>query len=276
MLKARACGRDLVVSVWKFPCGEVGVKIDGFDGAVLTGENVRVYLEWQGNDDIIALAPLVDIIKAAGANSWSLSMPYFPYSRQDRRCSEGEAHALKVFCTILNSLGFSFVRTLDPHSYVLEALVDNLRAVSQDDCAYCLPVHDVLVAPDAGAEKKIFKHRQVESLEESSPIVLCATKFRDTLGKITGTHLQADKSDIDGKRICVVDDLCDGGATFLAVAEAIYAVGKPAELNLYVTHGMFTKGYSELMDVYNNIYVHSLGQVAPAIPECYKARIRTI
>jgi ribose-phosphate pyrophosphokinase len=267
---------DLGIKVWKFPCGEVGVKAAAVRDRVLTGEHVRVELDWEGNDDIMALAQLVDIVKNAGAKSWSLKIPYFPYSRQDRRCSPGEAHALKVFCMFLNSLGFSEVRTLDAHSYVLEALVDNLSALPQEECACFLPVHEVLVAPDAGAEKKIYKHAQVTCLnEEDSPKVLCASKFRAQDGSITGVYLQADESDIKDKLVCVVDDLCDGGATFLSVGGAVRALG-PATLNLYVTHGMFTKGYDALFSVFDNIYVRNHWGLAPPVPVQYNGRFHLI
>jgi len=275
MLTARVAGRDLGVKVWKFPCGETGVKIESCAERVLVGEVVKVILRWEGNDDLVALAQLVDIVKNAGARAWTLLIPYFPYSRQDRRCSPGEAHALKVFCVMLNSLGFDLVTTYDAHSSVLEALVDKLRVTPQEECAYNLPVHDVLVAPDAGAEKKVFKHYQVADAAIGTK-VLCASKVRDPEGKITGMRLPAQPFDIADKSVCVVDDLCDGGATFLAVADAIRATARPSELNLYVTHGMFTKGYDALLSKYDIIFVQNLGMTAPEVPECYTSRIRII
>lgn len=259
MISASCCGTDLNVKVWKFPCGEVGVKIENASKVVLAGEHIWVHLDWQGNDDLMALAQVVDIVKAAGARSWSLDIPYFPYGRQDRRCSPGEAHALKVFATILNSFKFSVVRTFDPHSYVLEALVDNLVTLTQSDCAYDLPMFEYLVAPDAGAEKKIFTN-YVANFADG---VLCASKVRAPDGKILSTTLHGGEA-IEGKTVCVMDDICDGGATFIELGKVLSEYN-PKTLCLYVTHGMFTKGVDELLGLYDTIYTANLCNKSPEV-----------
>jgi ribose-phosphate pyrophosphokinase len=157
----------------------------------------------------------------------------------------------------INSLKFNKVTTLDAHSYVLEAVVDNLLVVPQWACADRLPLHDVLIAPDAGAAKKIFTLNMVACAKVE---VLIANKTRHANGAVTTTLDGCQRA--LGKRVCVVDDLCDGGATFLSLAEILlencrFAGGEPAELNLYVTHGFFTKGVETLLAFYDNIYVHN-------------------
>jgi phosphoribosylpyrophosphate synthetase len=49
----------------------------------------------------------------------------------------------------------------------------------------------------------------------------------------------------EGKRILIVDDICDGGATFVLLADQLYANGAE-EVNLFVTHGIFSKGLKPL------------------------------
>lgn len=162
---------------------------------------------------------------------------------------------------MLNNLGFSFVRTLDAHSYVLEALVENLQVVPQEECAYNLPVFDYLIAPDAGAEKKVFKHYQVR--EEMTQGVLCASKVRGLDGKILSATIHGAEV-IEGKNVCVVDDLCDGGATFIELGKLLRQY-KPKTMSLYVTHGMFTKGVDSLLDLYDNLYTHNLCNQSAAV-----------
>jgi len=251
MLKATSmAGWDIPLKVWKFPCGEVGVKIEsGFANGEV---EVAVTLMWEGNDDLIALGQLVDALRHAGVERISLNIPYFPYSRQDRRCNSGEGHALKMVAAYINSLNFSTVYTMDAHSYVLEAVVNNLRVTEQEDCAFMLPSFDVFVAPDAGASKKIFK---LTSTFEGAE-VLVADKKRDAIGRIIETRVSGGES-ITGKSVCVVDDLCDGGATFVELGKVLKKY-EPASLNLYVTHGFFTKGVEILTPFYETIYVSNL------------------
>lgn len=261
------------LKVWKFPCGEVGARID-FTNFLLGSEDrpTSILLDWQGSDDLLALMQVVDILKNAGEKHIELIIPYFPYSRQDRRCSPGEAHSLKVFTKVINSLGFSKVFTFDPHSHVLEALVDNLEFFHQKDLVVRsgLPYYDVLVAPDAGAEKKIFSYQSVKSGKSQ---VVCAGKVRGPDGAITSVTLP-EGLDLTDKTVCVVDDLCDGGATFIGLGEKLKEKN-PKSLNLYVTHGMFTKGYDKLLEIYDLIHVYYLSPIAPPLGPEHDGRIIT-
>lgn len=244
---------ELEVTQWKFPCGEVGVKIDS--AWQVMGHDVSVMVHWEGNDDLIALGQVVDILRHSGAKDIYLFMPYFPYSRQDRRCNPGEAHALKLVAQYINSLNFRMVYTDDAHSYVLEALVNNLDTVDQANCALNLDKYDFLVAPDAGAEKKVYSHDQVKRGET---MVITATKKRDSNGKIIETTIP-NPWQVADMTVCVADDICDGGATFVPLAEELRK-NNPSQLDLYVTHGMFTNPdrFVQLCDLFDNIYVRNL------------------
>ena len=241
------------VKVWKFPCGEVGVKLDETLTYGLFDAVVGIRCDFESNDDLIALGQLVDAINVFNPKSLSLAMPYFPYARQDRRCNPGEGHALKMIGSYINSLNFTHVIVKDAHSTVLSAVVDRLHDLPQEWCAKALPKFDFLVSPDAGAEKKVFKHAQVV---DGGTQVLTAHKRRSPDGKITDVYVP-DVDRITGKRVCVVDDLCDGGATFHELGRKLIFEA-PAELSLYITHGMFTKGLDELLKIYDNIYVSEL------------------
>lgn len=245
-------GEEVEISCWKFPAGEVGVKVVGVvPAAVVAG----VVLKWESNNDLLLLLQLNDIIdhyiKPAVKQ---LYIPYFPYSRQDRRCFQGESHSLKVVGNLINGMSFDCVTTEDAHSTVLDAVVNNLHNVPQEVCAVDLPKFDVIVAPDAGAAKKIFFHNQVVNGDTQ---VVIANKVRGEKGLLLSVELSGNV-DISGKNICVVDDLCDGGATFIELGKVLHK-HSPASMSLYVTHGLFTKGVDQLLGgCYSNIYVHNL------------------
>jgi ribose-phosphate pyrophosphokinase len=88
--------------------------------------------------------------------------------------------------------------------------------------------------------------------------MLQATKKRDLqTGKIIGYEL-IDKPDLSGKLVLVVDDICDGGGTFLALSNAIDEhSGNACEKHLYVTHGIFSKGKEVLNNHYSKVFCYN-------------------
>jgi ribose-phosphate pyrophosphokinase len=100
-----------------------------------------------------------------------------------------------------------------------------------------------LVSPDAGATKKTLK---VAQHYEGLKVINC-DKIRDTMtGEITGTYVNWGFS-MKEMRLLIVDDICDGGMTFIKIAEAVQKF-KPKSIDLYVTHGIFSKGLEPLLD----------------------------
>jgi ribose-phosphate pyrophosphokinase len=249
----RAVGQEFKVKEWNFPTGESGVKIEDMGYYDFTNVNhFTINFIWEGDSSLIRLLLLVDAIRHYESKApIHLVIPYFPYSRQDRRCHEGESHSLKVVANLINSCKFAMVTTQDAHSYVLEALIDNLVVVGQDLCAIELSDYDYVIAPDAGAAKKV---ESVANKVSGGKFLTCHKKRE---GGTVSVKLEEGTS-LKNKSVVVVDDLCDGGATFLAVAKAIREKYDPSVLDLYVTHGFFTKGIDELSKQYDNIYTHNL------------------
>ena len=104
----------------------------------------------------------------------------------------------------------------------------------------------VLVAPDAGAIKKVLKVAQVTGL----PMVR-ADKIRDVnTGAITETVVYSDH--IKDKSFLIVDDICDGGRTFIELEKVLRPL-TDAYVYLYVTHGIFSKGL-EPLGCFNKVY----------------------
>lgn len=257
MLNLKVNGHEVELKSWKFPAGEVGVLIPK------VGDNVRVslILTMPTSDEIIMYLNVLDALSRQGVHYSQIEVhiPYLPYGRQDRACHEGESFALEVFGRLICSLPFfDKIYTKDVHSAMsilaLERFGNGLVEVinqPQSDCAKYLPKHDALIAPDKGAASKAITHFQVAALG-----VPCFTILKERKdGQVTYVDFPFDT--ISGK-VCVVDDICDGGATFLALAEMLYRTQPEiTQLNLYVTHGIFSKGVEELLKKYATIYVHN-------------------
>lgn len=202
-------------------------------------------------DSFGLLLVAVDALKRLnGIDSIELFIPYFPGARQDRVANMGEALTVKVYADIINSMNLDGVYIMDPHSDVTPALINNCWVT--DNHKFVLEVlrrlypkkdapTPILISPDAGAHKKVIDVAKFLTTYNMVEIVKCS-KIRNTgTGELSGFQVHAD--DLGQKDCIIVDDICDGGGTFIGLAEKLKAKGS-GNIYLAVTHGIFSKGFS--------------------------------
>ena len=196
-------------------------------------------------------------LKEIGVKSVNLYIPYCIGGRSDRKFQEGGINYIKtVIAPIINSQNFNEVRIMDPHSDVLEACISNftkftnwgVTKMALDD------INDVdnicLVSPDAGAYKKVFDVAKWFGIND----IITASKVRDVAtGKILRTEVPSIENHTDMKYV-IVDDICDGGRTFIELAKVIKEQKPEAKIYLVVTHGIFSAGFGELNNYFERIY----------------------
>lgn len=250
MIKIIKNGLALDFKSFLFPGGEISVKLKAHDYRFFhsTGQ-ITILANLTNANDIMELVMVKDALgRIVPGNTVNLFMPYVPYARQDRVCDKGESFSLYTFAKLINLLNFNSVIICDPHSEVTPALINNVKVISQFDLVnknLALTnriIHCVLVSPDAGANKKtaeIAKYLGHDSFVR-------ADKLRDlTNGNIKETIVYCD--DFKGKDVVCVDDICDGGRTFIELAKVCKAKNC-GKFILYVTHGIFSKGVKVLFD----------------------------
>lgn len=233
-----------------FPGGEVSVRLLEVDKLYDYSE-VLIFANLLSAKDIIELLMVTDAIRRVVPTiKVSLTIPYIPYARQDRVSVEGEALSIAVFAKLINSQNYETVTVWDPHSDVSSALIDRGVIIDQEYFAISIPVkweNIVLIAPDAGAVKKINKLAQLTGCS-----VIVATKTRNPeTGNISGTRI--DIKGLEKSDFLIVDDICDGGRTFIELAKVMREQGA-TKIDLYVTHGIFSKGMTVFNGLINNIY----------------------
>lgn len=246
------------ITYFTYPGGEIGL------GPIPPDEVSTITALLYSAADREALALLRDALDRRGYKHLRLDMPYIPYARQDRAIvglKANESLSVKVFARFINSLGFRTVTVADPHSDVSPALINNCFVIHRNEFMphvfnalgrlQYTRADMVLVAPDAGALKATFGIAREYGIET----VLTAEKKRDmSTGQITGTSIH-NAAAADGKHIIITDDICDGGRTFIEIANAFSdAHVEPASLTLYVTHGIFSKGVKCLLEHFDNIF----------------------
>lgn len=110
----------------------------------------------------------------------------------------------------------------------------------------------ILVSPDAGASKKIYK--LAEQIGYKGDIITCS-KDRDKNGKLTQCNVPFESKYYE-KDLIIIDDIADGAGTFINIAKTIKEknILFKGKIYLIVTHGIFSKGFDELAKYFDGIY----------------------
>ena len=141
---------DRPVNIGHFPDGTLLMK------EVVTGDEATITWFYENNEELLAVYFLTRHLQANGVKDILLKMPYLPNARQDRVKKEDDVFTLKYFSQLINSLRFKNVMVLDPHSYVSEALIDNI----------------VIESPKSYVLRAIKKINEVEKTTEKADNIL--------------------------------------------------------------------------------------------------------
>jgi len=205
------------------------------------------YIDWNFSHEgeIIHLAQLTNLLRNIKPNvSITLHMDFLPYGRQDKGVANDKTFGLITFAKIINSLEFDSVTTIDAHSDAPEYLIRNFKNLypyTQVSAAVnqCNP--EVLAFPDKGAIRRYGKE-----LAFLGKIHIFGEKTRDQeSGHITKYELVG--GDVLDRDVLIVDDICDGGMTFIMLAKELLTAGAK-NVNLYTTHGIYSKGLKPLRE----------------------------
>ena len=249
------------VDIMTFPGGEVGVNIntggvDAWSSDVGRVEGIVLYARIQNSDQLMAMFLATDALRRVYPYAViDLTIPYFPYARQDRVCNAGEALSVQVVARLINAMNYAIVTVVDPHSPVLVAALDRCFVIEQHKAFSRIKPsfrEVTIVAPDVGAIKKT---EEFAKLVGAKDVLYCNKKRNLADGKILGMEILNPEILSSDSQLLVLDDICDGGRTFMEVANAISNVCSCVEsMELAVTHGIFSKGVGVLTDVFDHVY----------------------
>lgn len=249
---------DIKYQISKFPDGQQQVKI--LDKMY---PQVQILSRLNNFQDLELICCAVASLREIDPSEYiELHVPYFLGSRSDRKFENGSNNYLKtVICPIINSLKLDDIIVLDPHSDVLEACLNNFNKIENfkllEFALFNIYGNSkekekfFIVSPDAGANKKIFK--LADQLEYLGPIITC-DKSRDINGKISKVRVPIGDLPKWDKDAIIIDDICDGGRTFINIAKEMKDNGFKGKIYLVITHGIFSAGFAELNKYFNGIF----------------------
>lgn len=225
---------DLAFRTFNFPDQQPHFVLETYE---LDFRTVTIEAAIRSPQELMEVLLANDVLRQHGYEQVNLDIRYLLGARMDRAISSMEPFTLQLVARLINGAGFTKVRVLDCHSEVGVRLIRN--------CTNVLPskiVRQVLdtlnlpavVVPDKGAVSR------VESLLPGCPLYY-AEKVRDqATGALSGFKL---KSSVVPENVLIIDDLCDGGGTFVGLAKVLREAGARS-VAIFVTHGIFSKGTS--------------------------------
>ena len=272
-------------------CAYLGTKLSAAsvkrfsDGECLVdiGENVRgsdVFVVQStcspGNDNLMELLLMLDALRRASAKRITAVVPYYGYSRQDRKVSPRVPISAKLVADLITTAGAARVLTVDLHAGQIQGFfnipVDNLFATP-----VLLPyIRDrtagkalSIVAPDAGGVERAraFAKRMSGDLS-------IIDKRRAGPNEVAEMRIIGD---VEGRIAVIVDDIVDTAGTLIAAAEAVRRAGATSVLAC-CTHAVLSGEAAEGIrnSALEELVVTDTIPLRPEAAKCDKIQVRTV
>jgi ribose-phosphate pyrophosphokinase len=232
---SRTLGVELgKVTLSRFADGEIFVRID---------ENVRghdVFIVQPTNppaENIMELLLMIDAARRASAARITCVMPYYGYSRQDRKDQPRVAIGAKLVANLITKAGADRVLGIDFHQHALQGFFD-------------VPVDHLYAAPVLTAH---YRKKQLKDLVVVAPDVGSAKMARGFAKRLNGTFAIIDKrrpaanvaevlnvvGEVEGRDCLIPDDMIDTAGTVSEAARALKALGAN-DIYVCATHAMLS------------------------------------
>ncbi|CAL4042384.1 Ribose-phosphate pyrophosphokinase [Buchnera aphidicola (Tetraneura ulmi)] len=223
--------------VGRFSDGEINVQIN---------ENVRggdIFIIQSTcsptNDNLMELIVMVDALRRASAGRITAVIPYFGYSRQDRRVRSARVPiTAKVVADFISSIGVDRVLTVDLHAEQIQGFfdvpVDNVfgSLILLEDMLKIELKKPIIVSPDIGG---VVRARAIAKLlDDTDMAIIDKRRPQSNVSQIMNII-----GDVEKRDCILIDDMIDTGETIFKAAKALKKQGANRVL-AYATHPIFS------------------------------------
>ncbi|MBE0700206.1 MAG: ribose-phosphate pyrophosphokinase [Acholeplasmataceae bacterium] len=224
------------VEVVKFADGEISINIEesvrGHDVFVIQSTSAPA------NENLMELLILADALKRASAKTVTVLMPYYGYSRQDRKSKSRQPITAKLVADMLQVAGINRVICIDLHAAQIQGFfnipIDNFPAAPllADYFIHTRKLKNlVIVSPDHGGVTRA----RVFARILNAPLAII-DKRRTEPNKAEVPNIIGD---VEGKIAIMVDDIIDTAGTLIAGAQALIGAGA-THVYAAATHPVFS------------------------------------
>jgi ribose-phosphate pyrophosphokinase len=196
-------------------------------------------------DNLMELLLMIDAAKRASAYKIIAVMPYYGFSRQDRKDKPRVAVGAKLVATLVEAAGADRVITMDLHAPQIQAFFD-IPVDHLDSSAIFIPYIEQLrlenltfAAPDVGSTNRV---REIASYFNAD-MVIC-DKHRKRANEIASMVVIGEVADRD---IVLIDDICDTGGTLAKAAGLLKEKGAKS-VRALCTHPILSGNAYETID----------------------------
>ena len=223
------------LNIRRFSDGEIFVEIN----ESVRGSNAYVIQSTSGpvNENLMELFIIVDALKRAAVNEITAVIPYFGYSRQDRKVTDRSPITARLVCDLLIKSGIKKIVTMDLHAGQIQGFfdvpVDHLYS-SPVALNYIRKNHKdfVIASPDAGGMERarVF----AKKLNDAGLAMTDKRRPGPNIAEITNVI-----GDVANRNVILIDDLIDTGGTAAKSAEALVKAGAKS-VSMFCTHGVLS------------------------------------
>ena len=206
---------DLTVN--RFADGEVQVNIN----ETVRGHHVFVVQPTHSpvNENIMELLVMIDALKRASAKTINVIMPYYGYSRQDRKAKARQPITAKLVANLIEAAGATRVMTMDLHATQIQGFfdipIDDFRAMPIIAKYFIDKKLDdiVVVSPDHGGATRA---RQLADILNAPIAIIDKRRPKPNVAEVMGLI-----GEVDGKHAIIIDDMIDTAGTIQIAAGAL-------------------------------------------------------
>lgn len=210
------------LEVKKFADGEITINI----AETVRGHHVFVVQPTQTpvNEHLMELLILMDALKRASARTINVVMPYYGYSRQDRKAKSRQPISAKLVADLLTVAGATRIVSMDLHAAQIQGFfnipIDNFKAmpIIANYFEERLAGEDlVIVSPDHGGAGRA---RELGNTLHAPIAIIDKRRPRENEAEVMNII-----GDVDGRCAIIIDDIIDTAGTITAASDAIRAAG---------------------------------------------------
>ncbi len=232
------------LEVKKFADGEITINI----AETVRGHHVFVVQPTQTpvNEHIMELLILMDALKRASARTINVVMPYYGYSRQDRKAKSRQPISAKLIADLLTVAGATRIISMDLHAAQIQGFynipIDNFKAmpILANYFEERLAGEDlVIVSPDHGGAGRA---RELGNALHAPIAIIDKRRPRDNEAEVMNII-----GDVKGRCAIIIDDIIDTAGTVTAASNAIKDAGAK-DVYAACTHPVLSGSASERIE----------------------------
>lgn len=210
-------------------------------------KNCCISITWyfENESEVIHIIQLDSLLTKLKID-YRLYIPYFPYARQDKPINNDGTFSREVFINILNS---TLRSSLEIFTFDIHSPLPSLFAYDTSNVFFRERFNiqaDTICFPDNGAFNR-YHNVLCGYLQDKNVIIFNKARDQST-GSIIDISIEEAKYIGSIKNILIIDDICDGGRTFIEATKKLKDRYKDVNVDLYVSHGIFSKGTQVLKD----------------------------